>query len=309
MLPMNTGTEAVETAIKAARRWGYRNKGIPSEQAEILTCAGNFHGRSTTIVSFSSDSGYRDGYGPFTPGFRILPFGDIEALRQTLALVGPRTCALLIEPIQAEAGVRIPPPGFLKQAAELCREHNVLLLLDEIQTGLGRTGKLFACEHEGVTPDALILGKALSGGFYPVSAVVARAEVLEVFDPGSHGSTYGGNPLGCAVARTALRVLIDEDLAGRAAQLGQAFLKRLLTLRGPAIKEIRGRGLLFGIELHGPARPYCEALMRTGVLCKETHDNVLRFAPPLVISAEELDWAFTRLGQVLTAPAEALAAA
>ncbi len=309
MLPMNTGTEAVETAIKAARRWGYRYKGIPDGQAEIIVCANNFHGRTTTIVSFSTDADYRDGYGPFPPGFRIIPFGDIAALRSALDEAGKRTCALLVEPIQAEAGVRIPPAGYLKQAAELCQEHNVLLVLDEIQTGLGRTGKLFDHQHEGVKPDVLILGKALSGGFYPVSAVVARAPVLDVFQPGSHGSTYGGNPLGCAVARTALRVLIEEDLPGQAARLGAPFLARMQTLKGPAIKEIRGRGLLIGVELHGSARPYCEALARAGVLCKETHDTVLRFAPPLIITAEELDWAFERLARVLTASASALHAA
>lgn len=309
MLPMNSGAEAVETAIKAARRWGYRNKKIPDGEALIIACSDNFHGRTTTIVSFSTEPSYRDGYGPFTPGFVVIPFGDIEALRRTLAESGKRVCAFLLEPIQAEAGVHIPPPGFLKQAAELCQEHNVLLMLDEIQTGLGRTGKLFACEHEGVMPDALILGKALSGGFYPVSAVVARSEVLEVFEPGSHGSTFGGNPLGCAVARTALRVLVEEELIGRSARLGEAFLRRLQSLKGPQIKEIRGRGLLIGIELRTKARPYCEALARAGVLCKETHDTVLRFAPPLVITEEELDWAFERLARVLTSDTAALAAA
>lgn len=312
MLPMNTGAEAVETAIKAARRWGYRKKGILGDTAEIVACENNFHGRTTTLLSFSTEPGYRNDFGPFTPGFRVIPFGDIEALRHTLREHGSRIAAFLIEPIQAEAGVRMPPPGFLRAAAELCREHNVLFILDEIQTGLGRTGKLFACEHEDVKPDALILGKALSGGFYPVSAVVARAEVLDVFEPGSHGSTYGGNPLGCAVARTALRVLVDEDLVERAARLGEAFLLRLKTLQGrkhPHIRDIRGRGLLIGVELESAARPYCEALARAGLLCKETHDTVLRFAPPLVITEEELNWAFERLAHVLTQDATALAAA
>ncbi len=309
MLPMNTGAEAVETAIKAARRWGYRKKGIPDGQAQIIVCAGNFHGRTTSLISFSTDADYRDGFGPFTPGFTVIPFGDIEALRQTLAQIGTRTCAFLLEPIQAEAGVLIPPSGYLQQAAELCRQHNVLLLLDEIQTGLGRTGRFFACEHEGVTPDAFILGKALSGGFYPVSAVVARSAVLDVFEPGSHGSTYGGNPLGCAVARTALRVLVEKDAAGetlsqRAARLGTALLQRLQQVGASVpgtVRQIRGRGLLIGIELVEKARPYCEALARQGVLCKETHDTVLRFAPPLIITEEELDWAFVRLARVLTA--------
>lgn len=309
MLPMNSGAEAVETAIKAARRWGYRKKGIADGEALIIACADNFHGRTTTLVSFSTEPSYRDGYGPFTPGFVTIPFGDIYALQKVLTESGHRTCAFLVEPIQAEAGVHIPPDGFLKQAAALCREHNVLLMLDEIQTGLGRTGKMFACEHDGVKPDALILGKALSGGFYPVSAVVARGEMLEVFEPGSHGSTFGGNPLGCAVARTALRVLVEEDLVARSARLGAAFVDRLQTLQGPQIKEIRGRGLLIGIELRTRARPYCEALARAGVLCKETHDTVLRFAPPLIITEEELAWAFDRLAPVLTSDTAALAAA
>jgi ornithine--oxo-acid transaminase len=309
VLPMNTGAEAVETAIKAARRWGYRKKGIAPEQAQIITFAGNFHGRTTTIVSFSSEPSYRADFGPFTPGFTILPFGDIEAVRKEFARAASRTAAVLIEPIQAESGVLIPPPNFLRELSALCKEHDVLLLLDEIQTGLGRTGTMFSCDHEGVKPDAFILGKALSGGFYPVSALVARTEVLEVFEPGSHGSTYGGNPLGCAVARTALKVLVEEDLCGRADRLGRRLLDELKKLRGPAIAEIRGRGLLIGIELTGPARPYCEALARLGVLCKETHDNVLRFAPPLIITEEELDWAFERLARVLAADAAALAAA
>ena len=298
VLPMNTGAEAVETAIKAARRWGYTKKGIPDGQAEIIVCANNFHGRTVTIISASTDPDYRRDFGPFTPGFTVVPFGDLAALRQAIT---PRTCALLIEPIQAEAGVLIPPAGYLKQAAALCQQHRVLFMADEIQTGLGRTGKLLACEHEGVRPDAVILGKALSGGFYPVSAVAASSELLEVFEPGSHGSTFGGNPLGCAVARTALQVLVDEGLVERSAQLGSAFLDRLRTLQSPNIREIRGRGLLIGIELTSAARPFCEALMEHGVLCKETHATVLRIAPPLVIAEADLDWAFARLAQVLGA--------
>ena len=298
MLPMNTGAEAVETAIKAARRWGYTKKGIPAGQAEIIVCANNFHGRTVTIISASTDPDYRDGFGPFTPGFTVVPFGDLAALEKAIT---PRTCAFLVEPIQAEAGVLIPPDGYLRQAAELCRQHRVLLLADEIQTGLGRTGKLLACEHEGVRPDAVILGKALSGGCYPVSAVVARSEVLEVFAPGSHGSTFGGNPLGCAVARTALQILSDEKLIERSERLGAAFLQQLRTLRSPHIKEIRGRGLLIGIELTSAARPFCEALMHKGVLCKGTHATVLRVAPPLVIEEADLTWALEQLRQVLQA--------
>ncbi len=298
VLPMNSGAEAVETAIKAARRWGYTKKGIPDGQAEIIVCANNFHGRTVTIISASTDPDYRRDFGPFTPGFTVVPFGDLEALRKA---INPRTCALLIEPIQAEAGVLIPPTGYLQQAAALCRDHRVLLIADEIQTGLGRTGKLLACEHEGVKPDAVILGKALSGGFYPVSALVASSELIEVFEPGSHGSTFGGNPLGCAVARTALQVLVEEKLVERSATLGEAFLARLRTLRSPHLKEVRGRGLLIGLELTSAARPFCEALMAKGVLCKETHATVLRIAPPLVISEADLDWAFVRFAEVLGA--------
>ena len=305
MLPMNSGAEAVETAIKAARRWGYTKKGIPAGQAEIIVCANNFHGRTVTIISASTDPDYRDGFGPFTPGFTVVPFGDLAALEKAIT---PRTCAFLVEPIQAEAGVLIPPDSYLRQAAELCRQHRVLLLADEIQTGLGRTGKLLACEHEGVRPDAVILGKALSGGCYPVSAVVTSSEVLEVFAPGSHGSTFGGNPLGCAVARTALQILADEKLVERSERLGAAFLQQLRTLRSPHIKEIRGRGLLIGIELTSAARPFCEALMHKGVLCKETHATVLRVAPPLVISEADLTWAFEQIRQVLQAQSVSAAA-
>jgi ornithine--oxo-acid transaminase len=295
-LPMNSGAEAVETAIKAARKWGYKVKGIAENQAEIIVCAGNFHGRTVSIVSFSSDEQYRDGFGPFTPGFKIIPFGDIEALRAALSA---NTCAFLVEPIQGEAGIVIPPDGYLKGAAELCRKNQTLLMLDEIQSGLGRTGKLFAYMHEGITPDVLIVGKALAGGFYPVSAVLASREVLGVFGPGDHGSTFGGNPLGCAVARTAMRVLIEEKMVERSAELGAYFLARLKELRSPAIKEVRGRGLWIGMELTGMARPYCEALMEEGILCKETHDHVIRLAPPLVVTREELDWAFERIKKVV----------
>lgn len=305
MLPMNSGAEAVETALKAARRWGYTKKGIPADQAEVIVCANNFHGRTVTIISASTDPDYRDGFGPFTPGFVVVPFGDLAALERAIT---PRTCAFLVEPIQAEAGVLIPPDGYLRQAAELCRRQNVLFLADEIQTGLGRTGKLLACDYEGVRPDAVILGKALSGGCYPVSAVVARSEVLEVFAPGSHGSTFGGNPLGCAVARTALQILADEQLVERSERLGSAFLQQLRTLRSPHIKQIRGRGLLIGIELTSAARPFCEALMHKGVLCKETHSTVLRIAPPLVIAEADLTWALEQLRQVLQAQAVSAAA-
>lgn len=297
-LPMNSGAEAVETAVKAARKWGYKVKGIPDGQAEIIVCANNFHGRTVTIVSFSTDEQYRDGFGPFTPGFKVIPYGDAAALRQAIT---PNTCAFLVEPIQGEAGIVLPPQGFLKEAADICRENRVLLIMDEIQSGLGRTGKLFAYMHEGITPDAIIVGKALSGGFYPVSAVLARQEVLGVFNPGDHGSTFGGNPLACAVARAALKVLVEENLVERSAELGAYFLAKLQTLCSPDIKEVRGRGLWIGIELHSAARPYCEALKDLGILCKETHDHVIRIAPPLVIRKEEIDWAFERIKKVLRA--------
>jgi ornithine--oxo-acid transaminase len=296
VLPMNSGAEAVESAIKAARKWGYKVKGIPEDKAEIIVCAGNFHGRTVTVVSFSSDKQYRDGFGPFTPGFKIIPFGDIDALRNAIT---PNTCAFLVEPIQGEAGIVIPPTGYLSQAAELCKQNNALLMLDEIQSGLGRTGKLFAYMHEGITPDVLIVGKALAGGFYPVSAVLASAEILGVFHPGDHGSTFGGNPLGCAVARTAMRVLMEEKMVERSAELGAYFLARLQALRSPVIKEVRGRGMWIGIELNSKARPYCEALKEEGILCKETHDRVIRIAPPLIITREEIDWAFERIAKVL----------
>jgi ornithine--oxo-acid transaminase len=295
-LPMNSGAEAVETAVKTARKWGYKVKGIPDGKAEIIVCAGNFHGRTITIVSFSSDEQYRDGFGPFTPGFKIIPFGDAQALREAIT---PNTCAFLVEPIQGEAGIVIPPKGYLREAAQICRENRVLLMADEIQSGLGRTGKLFAYMHEGITPDVLIVGKALAGGMYPVSAVLASKEILGVYRPGDHGSTFGGNPLGCAVARTALRVLVEEKMVDRSAELGDYFLRKLQTLRSPELKEVRGRGLWIGIELHTPARPYCEAMKELGILCKETHDHVIRIAPPLVIRREEIDWAFERIRNVV----------
>jgi ornithine--oxo-acid transaminase len=295
-LPMNSGAEAVETAVKAGRKWGYKVKGIPDGKAEIIVCANNFHGRTVTIVSFSSDEQYRDGFGPFTPGFRIIPYGDASALREAIT---PNTCAFLVEPIQGEAGIIMPPPGFLKEAEAICREHRVLLMCDEIQSGLGRTGKLFAYMHDSVKPDVLIVGKALSGGFYPVSAVLASKEVLGVFHPGDHGSTFGGNPLACAVARSALRVLVEEKLVERSAELGAYFLSRLQTMRSPDLKQVRGKGLWIGIELHSPARPYCEALKEVGILCKETHDKVIRIAPPLTITREEIDWAFGRIRRLV----------
>lgn len=295
VLPMNTGAEAVETAIKAARRWGYRNKKIPADKATIIVFDGNFHGRTTTIVGFSSEQSYKADFGPFTPGFIRLPYGDIDAVRGAM---DGNICAVLFEPIQCEAGVRIPPQGFLRELAALCKEENVLLIADEIQTGLGRTGARFACDHEGVAPDIYVLGKALSGGFYPVSAVVSRRAVLEVFEPGSHGSTFGGNPLGCAVARTALSVLQDENLAERSRDLGAWFLNEIRKISNKAIAEVRGRGLIIGIELNEPARPYCERLMERGLLCKETHGTVIRLAPPLVVSREDLAWALGQLREV-----------
>ena len=294
VLPMNTGAEAVESAIKAARRWGYEVKGIPADRAEIIVFENNFHGRTTTIVGFSSEPSYRAGFGPFAPGFRLIPYGDIDALE---AAITPNTCAVLMEPIQCEAGILIPPDGYLRAASDLCRANRVLFMADEIQTGLGRTGRMFACDHEEVKPDVYILGKALAGGFYPVSAVVSSREVLGVLRAGTHGSTFGGNPLGCAVARTALRVLEDEDLVQRSADLGAWFKDEVASIRHPDIKSVRGRGLMVGIELHVPARSYCEALMGLGMLCKETHDHVIRLSPPLVTSREDLEWA---LGQLRT---------
>jgi ornithine--oxo-acid transaminase len=295
-LPMNSGAEAVETAIKTARKCGYKIKGIPENKAEIIVCANNFHGRTVTLVSFSSDEQYRDGFGPFTPGFKVIPFGDASALREAIT---PNTCAFLVEPIQGEAGVVIPPEGFLKEAAEICRQNRVLLMTDEIQSGLGRTGKLFAYMHEGIKPDVLIIGKALAGGFYPVSAILSSREILGVYKPGDHGSTFGGNPMGCAIARTALRVLVEEKMVERSAELGAYFLTLLKTLRSPDLKEVRGKGLWIAVELNSPARPYCEALKEEGILCKETHDKVIRIAPPLIITRQEIDWAFERIAKVI----------
>jgi ornithine--oxo-acid transaminase len=299
-LLMNSGAEAVETALKAARKWGYQEKGIAPDLAEIVVCANNFHGRTITIVSFSTDAQYRHGFGPFTPGFRVVPFGDAAALR---AAITPDTCAFLVEPIQGEAGIVVPPDGYLAEAARICREANVLFVVDEIQSGLGRAGRMFAHQYEEVTPDAVIVGKALGGGCYPVSAVLARPEVLGVFSPGDHGSTFGGNPLACAIACAALDVIVDERLPQRSAELGAFVLERLraICLDAPAVREVRGRGLWIGIELDRAARPYCEALMREGLLCKETHDHVIRFAPPLVIAPEEIAWALERFARVLTA--------
>ena len=296
-LLMNSGVEAVETALKAARKWGYARKGIPAGQAEVIACANNFHGRTITAVSFSTVDQYRDGFGPFTPGFRVIPFGDAKALADAIT---PNTCAFLVEPIQGEAGVIVPPDGYLAEAARLCREHRVLFMADEIQSGLGRTGKLFACMHEDVRPDVLIIGKALSGGFYPVSAVLASREVLGVFTPGDHGSTFGGNPLACAVARAALDVITEEKLVERSARLGAYLLSRLQSIRTSIVRDLRGRGLWIGIELDREARPFCEALKSRGVLCKETHERVIRLSPPLVITGDEIDWAVERIKDVLT---------
>jgi ornithine--oxo-acid transaminase len=295
-LPMNSGAEAVETAIKAARKWGYKVKGIPEDRAEIICCSDNFHGRTTTIVSFSTDAQYRDGFGPFTPGFRIVRYGDIEDLRRAIT---PNTAAFLVEPIQGESGIVAPPDGYLHAAAELCRQNNVLLVADEIQSGLGRTGKLFAFEHENVRPDLVIIGKALAGGFYPVSAVLGHKEILGVFRPGDHGSTFGGNPLAAATAIAALNVIRTEKLAQRSKTLGAYFKKQLEAIRSPHIRLVRGRGLWIGLVLDTKARPYCEALMRRGVLCKETHENVIRFAPPLVIRKPEVTWIAKQIAAVM----------
>jgi ornithine--oxo-acid transaminase len=295
-LPMNTGAEAVETAVKAARKWGYQTKGVPDNQAEIIVCQGNFHGRTTTIISFTSESAYRKDFGPFTPGFVIIPYGDAAALE---AAITPNTVAFMVEPIQGEGGVISPPDGYLHEAANICARHNVLFVADEIQTGLGRTGKLFACEHEGVRPDMMILGKALSGGFYPVSAVLSDAPVLGLFQPGDHGSTFGGNPLGAAIGRAALKVIKDEDLVSRSRELGDYFKGRLERIESDHIKEIRGQGLFIGVELKVPARRFAEALRDRGILCKETHKTVLRFAPPLVITKDEIDWAAEHIEAVL----------
>lgn len=302
VLPMNSGAEAVESAIKAVRKWGYKVKQVPEGQAEIIVCANNFHGRTLTIVGFSTEEQYKEGYAPFTPGFKIIPFGDAEALAQAIT---PNTVGFLVEPIQGEGGVIVPPAGYLKEVRRLCNDHHVILILDEIQTGLGRTGKLFAEEHDGIESDLTLVGKALSGGYYPVSAVLSNKEVLGVFKPGDHGSTFGGNPLACAVAREALKVLVEEKLIENSAELGSYMMDQLREIRSPHIREIRGKGLLIGIELHpeaGGARRFCEALQTKGLLCKETHEHVLRIAPPLVIRKPDIDWALERLQDVLTAP-------
>ncbi len=297
VLPMNTGAEAVETAIKAVRRWAYRIKNIPSDQAEIIVCKGNFHGRTTTIVSFSSDESYNSDFGPFTPGFKIIDYGSIDALKKA---IGPHTAGFLVEPIQGEGGILIPPKGFLKEAYDLCRANNIIFMADEIQTGFGRTGKMFCCDWEEVKPDLYILGKALGGGVLPISAVTADENVLGVFEPGSHGSTFGGNPLACAVAIEALNVLDQEELVHKSAELGEYFVSELNKINNPVIFEIRGRGLMVGIELKEKARPYCEQLMKLGILAKETHENVIRLAPPLVISRDDLDWALKTIKEVFT---------
>ena len=298
-LPMNTGAEAVETAIKAARKWGLLHKTVPENNGEIIVCENNFHGRTTTIISFSSEEQYRFGFGPYTPGFTIIPFGDVEALA---AAITENTVGFLVEPIQGEGGVIVPPAGYLKEVRRLTREHDVLLILDEIQTGLGRTGKLFAFEYEDAKPDILILGKALGGGVYPVSAVLADDPVMSVFSPGDHGSTFGGNPLGAAVATRALEVLEEEQLVEQAFALGGYVREQLRRLNSPRVKEVRGKGLLIGVEIkeeYGPARGYCEKLMELGILCKETRRQVIRLAPPLVITRDELDWALERIANVL----------
>jgi len=297
VLPMNTGAEAVETAVKLARRWAYQVKGIEKYHAEIIVCENNFHGRTTTITSFSSEPAYKEGFGPFTSGFKIIPYGDAEALRKAIT---PNTCAFLLEPVQGEAGIIIPPEGYLKEAEKICKENNVLLMFDEIQTGFGRTGKLFAHQHEDVTPDVIIVGKAISGGFYPVSAVLADNSVMDVLTPGSHGSTFGGNPLGCAIARAALKVLKEENLIQNSAVLGKYFLDKLKTIDNPHIKEVRGKGLFIAIELDEPARPYCETLQKEGVLCKDTHIYVIRIAPPLIITKDQIDWAFEKFQKIFS---------
>nr|NLJ02986.1 ornithine--oxo-acid transaminase [Bacillota bacterium] len=299
-LPMNTGAEAVETAIKAARKWGLLKKGVPENQGEIIVCENNFHGRTVTIVSFSTEEQYRYGFGPFTPGFTAVPFGDADALEQAIT---ENTVAILAEPIQGEGGVLVPPEGYLAKMRELASRHNVLMMLDEIQTGLGRTGRLFAYEYDDAKPDVLILGKALGGGVYPVSAMLSSADVMDVFGPGDHGSTFGGNPLGCAAGMAALQVIEEESLVERAFTLGKYFREELEKIQSPYVQEVRGKGLLIGVEIkkeHGTARPFCERLMKLGLLCKETHDYTIRFAPPLTITKDEIDWSLEKIAQVLT---------
>ncbi len=301
VLPMNSGAEAVETAIKAVRKWAYQIKGVPDGQAEIIVCADNFHGRTLGIISFSTDPGSRDDFGPFLPGFKVVPFGDAEALA---AAITPNTAGFLVEPIQGEAGVIIPPAGYLARVREICTQHRVMLILDEIQTGLGRTGRLLAEEHEGIEADLTLVGKALGGGFYPVSAVLSNSDVLGLLRPGQHGSTFGGNPLACAVARASLRVLVEEGMIENAARMGERFLRGLRQLDPSVVREVRGRGLMLAVELHpeiGGARPFVEALRRRGLLAKETHDHIIRFAPPLVITEDEVDWAIERIRAVFRA--------
>lgn len=295
-LPMNTGAEAVETAIKAARRWAYDVKGVPENKAEIIACEGNFHGRTMTAVSLSSEAEYKRGFGPMLPGIKLIPFGDIDALK---AAITENTAAFLFEPIQGEAGINVPPEGFLQEAYEICQENNVLYMADEIQAGLGRSGKMFACDWEDVTPDVLILGKALGGGVMPISCVIANEDILGVFNPGSHGSTFGGNPLACAVSIAALDVLVEENLVERSLKLGNYMMDELRKINNPIIKEVRGKGLFIGVELTESARPYCEALKDKGLLCKETHENVIRFAPPLIIEKDDLDWALEQIREVM----------
>jgi ornithine--oxo-acid transaminase len=301
-LPMNSGAEAVETALKIARKWAYQIKKIPRHQAEIITCSGNFHGRTITTVSFSTEPLYKEDFGPFTPGFVTVAYGDEKAIEKAIT---NNTAALLVEPIQGEGGVIIPPKGYLKRAAQICKAHNILLIADEIQTGLGRTGKLFASEHEGVRPDITIIGKALAGGFYPVSAVLSDKSILGLFEPGEHGSTFGGNPLAAAIARAALKVIVDENLIQRALEMGEYFIEQLSEIPSPHVKEVRGRGLLIGVELNeeaGGARRFCEAMQHMGILAKETHQRVIRFAPPLVIDKETIDWALPSIRNALNIP-------
>jgi ornithine--oxo-acid transaminase len=299
MLPMNSGAEAVETALKAVRKWGYKIKGVPENQAEIIACTNNFAGRTISIISFSTEQQYKDGFGPLTPGFKIVEYGNVKALEQAIT---PNTVGFIVEPIQGEGGVIVPPEGYLRQAYEICKKNNVVMIADEIQSGLGRSGKLFAFMYENIKPDVVTIGKALSGGCYPVSAVLSSKEILGVFQPGDHGSTFGGNPLACAVARESIKVLIEENLIEKSFELGTYFLGELKKIKSDLINEIRGKGLFIGVELKpeaGGARKYCEALKNLGVLCKETHENVIRFAPPLVITKEEIDWVLERVKKVL----------
>ncbi|MBU2515862.1 ornithine--oxo-acid transaminase [bacterium] len=299
VLPMNSGAEAVESVIKTVRKWGYQVKGVPVDQAEIIVCEDNFHGRTITIVGFSTDPTSRTGFGPFTPGFKIIPFGDAEALEKAIT---PNTVGFLVEPIQGEAGVKIPASGYLRSCKAICEKHNIMLILDEIQTGLGRTGKLLAEEHDGIEADLTLVGKALSGGYYPVSAVLSNTEVMDVLQPGEHGSTFGGNPLACAIARAALKVLVEEGMVENAEKMGNYFLDLLKQIKNPLIKDVRGKGLMIGVEFKaeaGGARQYCEKLRERGLLCKETHDNIIRFAPPLVITKDIVDWAVERIQAVI----------